>query len=55
MNLDQALEIMSQYAQDRGQDDLSALEHMARNLRSLTAEQLEAVDRFIAESRKIGD
>ena len=55
MVLDQALEIMRLYAVDRDQDDLSAVEHMVRNVRLLTAEQLEALDTFMAESRRIGD
>ena len=55
MILDQALEIMRLYAVDRDQDDLSAVEHMVRNYKLLTSEQLDALDTFMAESRKIGD
>ena len=55
MSLDQALEIMRLYAVDRDQDDLSAVEHMVRNLRLLSPEQAQALDTFMAETRKIGD
>ena len=55
MVLEQALEIMRLYAVDRDTDDLSAVERMVRNVRLLTPEQSEALDMFMAESRKIGD
>ena len=55
MVLEQALEIMRLYAVDRDMDDLSAVEHMVRNLQLLTAEQSEALDTFMTESRTHGD
>lgn len=55
MVLDQALEIMRLYAVDRDMDDLSAVEHMVRNLKLLTDEQSEALDTFMTESRTHGD
>jgi hypothetical protein len=55
MVLEQALEIMRLYAVDRDTDDLSAIEHMVRNVQLLSPEQLSALDTFMAESRKIGD
>jgi hypothetical protein len=51
MVLEQALEIMRLYAVDRDVDDLSAVEHMVRNLRLLTPEQAEALDTFMDEAR----
>jgi hypothetical protein len=55
MVLEQALEIMRLYAVDRDMDDLSAVEHMVRNLRLLTDEQSQALDTFMTESRTHGD
>ena len=55
MVLEQALEIMRLYAVDRDMDDLSAVEHMVRNLRLLTPEQVTALDTFMIESRTHGD
>ena len=55
MVLEQALEIMRLYAVDRDMDDLSAVEHMVRNLRLLSPEQATALDTFMAESRTYGD
>jgi hypothetical protein len=55
MVLEQALEIMRLYAVDRDQDDLSAVEHMVRNYKILSAEQVEALNTFMDEARKIGD
>lgn len=55
MLLDQALEIMRLYAVDQDQDELAALEHMVRNMKLLSPEQLAALDVFMAESRAVGD
>ena len=55
MVLEQALEIMRLYAVDRDMDDLSAVEHMVRNLRLLTPEQAAALDTFMIEARTHGD
>jgi hypothetical protein len=49
MALDQALEIMRLYAVDQDQDELTAVEHMVRNMKLLTPEQLAALDVFMAE------
>lgn len=51
MNLDQALEIMQLYAVTQDQDELAALEHMVRNMRSLAPRQLEALDVFMAQAQ----
>ena len=55
MVLDEALEIMRLYAVDRDMDDLSAVEHMVRNLRLLSPEQATALDTFMTEARTYGD
>jgi hypothetical protein len=51
MALDEALEIMRLYAVDQDQDDLTAVEHMVRNIRLLTPEQLEALDTFMVNTQ----
>jgi hypothetical protein len=51
MVLDQALEIMRLYAIDRDLDDLSGVEHMVRNVKVLSPEQVEALDTFMAETK----
>jgi hypothetical protein len=51
MVLDEALEIMRLYAVDRDMDDLTAVEHMVRNMRLLTPEQADALDTFMAETQ----
>jgi hypothetical protein len=51
MVLDEALEIMRLYAVDQDVDDLAALEHMVRNMRLLTPEQIQALDTFMAETQ----
>jgi hypothetical protein len=51
MVLEQALEIMRLYAVDQDQDDLTAVEHMVRNMQLLNHEQLEALDTFMAETQ----
>jgi len=51
MVLDQALEIMRLYAIDRDLDDLSGVEHMVRNVRLLSPEQVAALDTFMTETK----
>jgi hypothetical protein len=51
MVLEQALEIMRLYAVDQDQDDLTAVEHMVRNMQLLNPEQLEALDTFMAQTQ----
>jgi hypothetical protein len=53
MLLDQALEIMRLYAVDQDQDELAALEHMVRNMKLLSPEQLAALDTFMAETQNV--
>ena len=53
MTLDQAVEIMEQYAQDLPGDSLTCLEHMVINMQNLNAEQIQALDVFMAESRRM--
>ncbi len=52
MVLDQALEIMRLYAVDRDVDDLTAVEHMVRNYRILSPEQIQALDTFMEEASR---
>jgi hypothetical protein len=51
MVLDQALEIMRLYAVDQDLDELASLEHMVRNMKLLSPEQLAALDTFMAETQ----
>ena len=53
MTLTQAVEIMEQYAQTLPGDDLTCLEHMVLNMHILTQPQIEALDVFMAESRRM--
>jgi hypothetical protein len=52
MVLEQALEIMRLYAVDQDQDELTAVEHMVRNMKLLSPEQLEALDMFMVEAQR---
>jgi hypothetical protein len=49
MVLDEALEIMRLYAVDQDVDDLTAVEHMVRNMKLLSPDQLTALDVFMTE------
>ena len=51
MVLDEALEIMRLYAVDRDMDDLTAVEHMVRNMKLLSPEQSAALDTFMDEAQ----
>jgi hypothetical protein len=51
MLLDEALEIMRLYAVDQDLDELASLEHMVRNMKLLSPEQLAALDTFMAETQ----
>jgi hypothetical protein len=53
MTLDQAVDIMEQYAEHMSGDSLTCLEHMVLNMHSLTQPQIEALDVFMAESRRM--
>ncbi len=53
MTLDQAVEIMEQYAEHMSGDSLTCLEHMVLNMQNLTQPQIEALDVFMAESRRM--
>jgi hypothetical protein len=55
MILDQALDIMEQYAVDRDLDSLSGVEHMVKHLKTLSTDQRKALTVFMQESRTIGD
>jgi DNA integrity scanning protein DisA with diadenylate cyclase activity len=57
MTLDQACNIMEQYAQqlNRDMDDLSAIEHMVNNYKILPVEQRLAVTVFMDQARTHGD
>lgn len=52
MVLDQALEIMRLYAVDRDLDDLTAVEHMVRNFRILSTEQIQALETFMDATKE---
>lgn len=51
MVLDQALEIMRLYAVDRDLDDLSGVEHMVRNYKILSPEQIDALNTFMDKTQ----
>jgi hypothetical protein len=51
MVLEQALEIMRLYAIDRDLDDLSGVEHMVRNYKILSPEQISALHTFMDETQ----
>jgi hypothetical protein len=52
MVLDEALEIMRLYAVDCDRDDLSAIEHMVRNYKILSPEQVEALNTFMDATKE---
>jgi hypothetical protein len=52
MTLDQALEAIEQYSINQGVDSLTAIEQMVRCVKTLTPEQLEALDVFMAEAKE---
>ena len=52
MNLDQALDIMEQYAVDQRLDDLSAVEHMVRHFKTLPLSQRVALETFMDASKQ---
>ena len=52
MNLDQAVDIMEQYAVNLDLDDLSAVEHMVKNYRTLVPEVQQAVNVFMDASKE---
>ena len=51
MLLEQALEIMRLYAVDRDLDDLSGVEHMVRNYKILSPDQIDALNTFMDETK----
>lgn len=51
MTLDQAIDIMEQYAVNLDLDDLSAVEHMVRNFKTLPLVQRQALETFMDASR----
>lgn len=51
MTLDQAVDIMEQYAADLNLDDLSAVEHMVKNFKRLPQIQRQALETFMDASR----
>ena len=53
MTLDQAVDIMEQYAENMSGDSLTCLEHMVINMKFLTPDQIQALDVFMAESRRM--
>jgi hypothetical protein len=53
MNIDQACEIMESYAVQQDLDDLSAIEHMVKNYRTLVPEVKQAVKVFMDASKEL--
>ena len=51
MTLDQAVDIMEQYAGNLELDDLSAIEHMVRRFKTLPLDQRLALETFMDASR----
>ena len=51
MNIDQALAEIIAYSVAHGTDSLGGIEQMVRNYRTLPAEQRQAVDLFMAETK----
>lgn len=52
MTLDQACEIMEDYAIQQDLDDLDAIEHMVKNYRTLVPEVKQAVNVFMAATKE---
>jgi hypothetical protein len=53
MTLDQAVDIMEQYAVNLDLDDLSAVEHMVRHFKTLPQNQRLALETFMDASRDL--
>jgi hypothetical protein len=53
MTLDQAVDIMEQYAVNLDLDDLSAVEHMVKNYRTLVPEVRQALKVFMDASKEL--
>jgi len=53
MTLDQAVDIMEQYAENLDLDDLSAIEHMVGHFKSLPRHQRLALETFMDASRDL--
>jgi hypothetical protein len=53
MTLDQAVDIMEQYAVNLDLDDLSAIEHMVRHFKNLPQDQRLALETFMDASRDL--
>ena len=51
MTIDQAVDIMEQYAVNLDLDDLSAIEHMVRHFKILPQDQRLALETFMDASR----
>ena len=52
MNLDQALAEIISYSVAHGTDSLGGIEQMVKRYRTLTAEQRQAVNVFMAETKE---
>jgi hypothetical protein len=52
MTLDQALATIISYSVAHGVDSLGGIEQMVRYVKTLTPEQLEALDVFMAETKE---
>lgn len=52
MTLNQAMELIERYSIDQGVDSLSGIEQMVRYVRTLTPEQLEALDVFMTKTKE---
>lgn len=52
MTLEQALLAIERYSIDAGVDSLSGIEQMVRYVKTLTPEQLEALDVFMSRTKE---
>lgn len=52
MTLDQALSAIERYSINAGVDSLSGIEQMVKYVRTLTPEQLEALDVFMSRTKE---
>lgn len=52
MTLDQAVDILEQYAVKLNLDDLSAVEHMVRHFKTLPLDQRSALETFMDASKQ---
>ena len=52
MTLDQAMSLIERYSIAQGVDSLSGIEQMVKYIKTLTPEQLEALDVFMTKTKE---